>query len=168
MNKAEVAEVEELRRLLNIHEEGERLIRRCPECWAIGRKVNRREVAIDHAEGCSHPGTTLHRKVRLSRVKHLAFRSLMLVGLRNRLRCPNCRAVGTFKPHGRILQWGHGRQVMRWLCKWCGYYKGPEGIGEICVIDTERKVWAFRWQVKEGATPREILARESRAWPWRG
>ena len=55
---------------------------------------------------------------------------LRLVGLRDRLRCPRCRAVGTWKPHGGWLDFADTRKVRRWLCKWCGLYWGPEGVGD--------------------------------------
>lgn len=65
----------------------------------------------------------------LNPVLHELAGALRLVGLRDRLRCPECRKVGTFKPHGTL--WDrryHGdRRVRRWLCKWCGFYTGPEG-----------------------------------------
>lgn len=50
-------------------------------------------------------------------------------GVRDRLRCPVCRAVGTFKMHGSLFdQWRwKDRKARRWICKWCGYYIGPEG-----------------------------------------
>lgn len=51
-----------------------------------------------------------------------------LVGLRDRLRCPYCDAVGTWKPHGGWLDFADQRKVRRWLCKFCGAYRGPEGF----------------------------------------
>jgi hypothetical protein len=49
-----------------------------------------------------------------------------LIGLRDRLRCPDCKAVGTYKPHGGWLDFEDKRKERRWLCKWCGGYSGPE------------------------------------------
>lgn len=40
---------------------------------------------------------------RLNPVVHFFFEALRFVGLRDRLRCPKCSAVGTWKPHGGIL-----------------------------------------------------------------
>ena len=50
-----------------------------------------------------------------------------LIGVRDRLRCPFCKAVGTYKPHGGWLDLADERKVRRWICKWCGLYFGPEG-----------------------------------------
>lgn len=58
-----------------------------------------------------------HQIVDLSRV----------IGLRDRLRCPECRAVGTWKPHGGWLDGKTSRFARRWVCKWCGLYVGREG-----------------------------------------
>jgi len=52
--------------------------------------------------------------------------ALVVVGMRDRLRCPDCRKVGTYKPHGSLITERGGRPVARWLCKWCGFYRGPE------------------------------------------
>jgi hypothetical protein len=52
-----------------------------------------------------------------------------VIGLRDRLRCPYCDAVGTWKPHGGWLDVEDERKVRRWLCKWCGAYRGPESNG---------------------------------------
>lgn len=46
-----------------------------------------------------------------------------LWGMRDRCRCPNCEAVGTFKAHGGWLDSSRA-SGRRFLCKWCGYYKG--------------------------------------------
>lgn len=58
---------------------------------------------------------------------HQLFDFLRVLGMRDRLRCPECGAVGTWKPHGGWLDRTDERRVRRWLCKWCGYYVGPEG-----------------------------------------
>lgn len=50
-----------------------------------------------------------------------------IIGLRNRLRCPECKAVGTYKPHGGWLDWEDTRGIRRWLCKWCGFYHDASG-----------------------------------------
>ena len=50
-----------------------------------------------------------------------------LIGLirpiRNRCRCPKCRSIGTYKPHG-FLTGDSKASGRRWICKWCGYYYG--------------------------------------------
>lgn len=65
----------------------------------------------------------------LNPVLHELAGALRWVGLRDRLRCPECHKVGTWKPHGTLFdRWRDGdREVRRWLCKWCGFYVGPEG-----------------------------------------
>src|ERR1700676_1134802 len=76
-------------------------------------------------------------------IKHQFFDSLMLIGMRDRLRCPECRAVGTWKPHGgwfeSIDNWRTGMRARvktlgaqyatnrRWLCKYCGYNLSTTG-----------------------------------------
>lgn len=60
-------------------------------------------------------------------IKHQFFDFLRLIGLRDRLRCPHCHAIGTWKPHGGWLDFTDKRKVRRWLCKYCGVYVGPEG-----------------------------------------
>ena len=45
-----------------------------------------------------------------------------IFGIRDRLRCHVCDAVGTWKPHGGWIDvWlGDNAGVRRWMCKWCG------------------------------------------------
>ena len=73
--------------------------------------------------------TPFARRVRLFPPVHAAWYATRWVGLRQRLRCPYCDAIGTWKPHGtftaRIRH--KDRPVRRWLCKFCGMYNGPEG-----------------------------------------
>ena len=64
---------------------------------------------------------------------------LRFIGMRDRLRCPCCKAVGTWKPHGGWFDKEDERKVRRWMCKWCGSYIGPEGrrrveVGSNCWI----------------------------------
>ena len=66
----------------------------------------------------------------LFRLHHQAFDLSEIVGLRDRLRCPECRAVGTWKPHGGWLDRGSRESGRRWLCKWCGLYIGIPLLGE--------------------------------------
>ena len=63
----------------------------------------------------------------MSWTQHVVPVLLRALQIRDRLRCPKCRAVGTWKPHGDVLDFEDVRCVVRWLCKWCGYYRGPEG-----------------------------------------
>ncbi len=100
--------------------------------------------------------------------KHLFFDTLRLVGMRDRLRCPECKAVGTYKPHGGIWDTTDERRERRWMCKWCGHYEGPEGIsrarpnpkGYWDLETTANCVEFHTWK-----TPRELVAPIN---PWRG
>ena len=96
---------------------------------------------------------------------HQLFDFARLIGMRDRLRCPMCQAVGAWKPHGGWMDFADERKVRRWLCKWCGWYRGPEG---------------YRW-CQLGETAWEIADEESLtagrdtpmnrcygAFPWRG
>jgi hypothetical protein len=119
---------------------------------------------------------TKGERIRLFPPIHSAVFALRWVGLRGRLHCPQCRAVGTWKPHGTIACriFRKDRPVRRYLCKWCGYYTGPEGAIRT-FPDMERGAWALPrpWDPeapeKPGPTPadavEEILGK---AWPWAG
>jgi hypothetical protein len=63
-----------------------------------------------------------------------------IFGLRDRLRCPKCRKVGTWKPHGGWLDFDDTRGARRWLCKWCGHYVGPEGV-RTAGVDFDKGCW---------------------------
>jgi hypothetical protein len=64
--------------------------------------------------------------------------------LRRRLVCPLCGAVGTWKPHQPSISMdGKSTRPWRWLCKWCGYYDGPEGKGRLCYPSATKGCWAF-------------------------
>lgn len=107
-------------------------------------------------------------KLLLHPMVHAVADALRLVGLRDRYRCPRCRAVGTFKPHGGLFDRDDHRHVPRWLCKWCGYYLGPEGR-MFCVIDPVLNVWREPEAVPFGMTPQEAVdERLGSTWPWRG
>lgn len=100
--------------------------------------------------------------------------ALRLVGLRDRLRCPHCAAVGTFKPHGGWLDGRDVRRVRRWLCKWCGHYLGPEGVLR-AFPDQERHHWTVPRPYDPAApavaqyTPRDTVAAGlGDVWPWAG
>ena len=60
-------------------------------------------------------------------VHDLLFAFLRVTTLRDRMRCPCCGKVGTWKIHGGLLGGGGRAHCRRWLCKWCGLYYGPEG-----------------------------------------
>jgi len=114
---------------------------------------------------------------------------LIVTRLRDRLRCPSCSAVGTYKIHAP----GDGRP-WRWLCKWCGHYDGPEGKGLLCCPSPSAWCWVFRTEKQHtlDMTPQEVMVahlnRDSQqrweelkksglenvgfqsysVWPWRG
>lgn len=92
--------------------------------------------------------------------------------LRDRMRCPRCRAVGTWKPHGGFFDKLDVKRKRRWLCKWCGLYVGPEGT-QTAYPGTSV------WQLVEDdqpifERPETVLilfyhrAGASAVWPWRG
>src|SRR5512146_1390004 len=90
------------------------------------------------------------------------------LGRRDRLRCPKCKAVGTWKPHGGWLDFADERKVRRWMCKWCGYYRGPEATQQVCYGG---KCWVLsrdEWR-STTPTPRNVV-RETlgNANPWFG
>lgn len=75
--------------------------------------------------------------LRVNKFTHQLWDFSRLIGLRDRLRCPWCKSIGTWKPHGGWLDRADERKVRRWLCKWCGHYVGPEGervamVGPTC------------------------------------
>lgn len=111
-------------------------------------------------------------------------------GTRDRLRCPECKSVGTWKPHDgwvdSLWTWaehlvGKGitshlppRGVRRWLCKWCGHYVGPEGTLR-AFVDHDRGTWVLPRPYDPdspelpGETPSEALeAVMGKTWPWKG
>ena len=106
----------------------------------------------------------------MNKFVHQLFDLSRLVGLRDRLRCPECKAVGTWKPHGGWLDFEDNRKVRRWLCKYCGYYRGPEGE-KWCLYVPSIKRWELPEKVLKGMeqrTPESILKSTTKAWPWRG
>lgn len=104
-------------------------------------------------------------------VTHELWAALRFVGMRDRLRCPRCGKVGTWKPHGGWYDRRHGdsRAVRRWLCKWCGLYRGPEGELD-AFPSTETGAWALPGWAEREPTPAEAI--ESfygrSIDPWRG
>ena len=88
----------------------------------------------------------------------------MLVGIRDRLRCPKCKAVGTWKPHGGWLdnfvawKWNFAAMLpagvgvltaRRWVCKYCGYVRNKDGEFQ-AYPNSVKKVW---YQKDENSTP---------------
>jgi rubredoxin len=109
--------------------------------------------------------------LRLNPMVHELCSALRFVGLRDRLRCPACRAVGTYKPHGGRLDTARGdvRGVRRWMCKCCGLYYGPEG--RLTVFpNSEAGYWDLpenATDTNRGETPR-VMLRAVKLWPWHG
>ena len=116
--------------------------------------------------------------------RHRLASALVLIGMRDRLRCPACGAVGTWKPHGD--PWFDRRdtkRLRRWLCKWCGAYVGPEGV-EPCVPDAATRCWQLKKDALHALpTPAEMVGRAGfrdfpaegdgpvmrvAVWPWAG
>ena len=99
-------------------------------------------------------------------IKHQMYDFLRLVGMRDRLRCPACQVVGTWKPHGGWLDFEDERKVRRWLCKWCGLYVGPEGYK---LAGVGESAWSLEPE-DEGKTPKNAMLTVFGAPvnPWRG
>jgi hypothetical protein len=114
-------------------------------------------------------------RLRLFLPVHAVSYALRWVGLRDRLRCPSCRSVGTWKPHGTFSEriFHKDRPVRRWLCKYCGHYIGPEGAIR-AFPDMERGFWSLPRQWDSAApeaprpTPADVLKESIGAWPWAG
>lgn len=98
---------------------------------------------------------------------------------RDRLRCPKCKAIGTFKPYGGLFDRlfytftpsrkmkKHGRPFkkrlrtffnhkVRFVCKWCGYFEGWHGI-EDCCINIESGVWDFKKNHDDYLIPKDMM-----------
>lgn len=114
----------------------------------------------------------------LNPVLHDLAGSLFLIGLRDRLRCPECGKVGTWKPHGGFVDGilarfqGHKgtRTTRRWLCKWCGHYVGPEGVMRAWPSKA-KGCWILGIDEDEepGPTPKDALETAmGRVNPWLG
>lgn len=97
---------------------------------------------------------------------------LIVTRLRDRLRCPVCSAVGTFKLHAPTKDANGGNVPWRWLCKFCGYYKSSEKSGMLCYPSRSQKCWVFFTDGHPDElklTPREALSETlGTVWPWRG
>ena len=92
-----------------------------------------------------------------------------IIGIRDRLRCPNCKAVGTYKPHGGWIdvRRGDNAGVRRWMCKWCGLTRYA-GFRVRAFPSASRGVWLL--QGDEDLTMADLTP-EQRVHPvnpWRG
>ena len=87
-----------------------------------------------------------------------------IIGLRDRLRCPRCCAVGTWKPHGGWVDvWlGDVRGIRRWICKWCGLYRDADGADEAVLGQGQ---WELKRHYPVGDTPKDRVAGAN---PWHG
>lgn len=112
-------------------------------------------------------------RLRNNPLMHEAWSALRFIRMRDRLRCPQCTAVGTWKPHGFWSAKRAGdRPVRRWMCKNCGRYEGPEGVLPVfpCPV---LGVWRLPYPADPKApevsplTPRERL-NAAKVWPWVG
>lgn len=114
-------------------------------------------------------------------VMDLWFLTTYYTGLRDRMRCPRCTSVGTWKMHGTWWErWRFGDIALRrWGCKYCGHWiaKGtPNGQvynGRIQAFPLSQeglRVWAYPDpSIEREPTPGEALyASMGRTWPWNG
>jgi len=59
------------------------------------------------------------------------------------------------------------RKVRRWMCKYCGFYEGPEGKGMMVAPNLSKHYWDFKGDT--APTPKEIIAAHLKSiWPWSG
>ena len=113
-------------------------------------------------------------------IYHFLLSLTNFVGMRDRLRCPRCKAVGTYKPHGGLLlDFDRNYRVARIMCKWCGYYRDKNGVDQ-AYADKFLKHWTLRrfqkepdWVLKWGTsyltTPQEIIENSGHNInPWEG
>lgn len=152
---------------------------RCSCGAALGDPVKAHNGGVDCVINEQEPEAS--RWHRLTRREHLRLLApihefavlLAWTPIRDRLRCPACTAVGTWKPHGSLMSrivYGD-LKVRRWLCKWCGYYTNAEGR---VVAYPDREVEAPAWTlpkpgVNRQPTPAEAFqAAMGKTWPWRG
>jgi hypothetical protein len=118
-----------------------------------------------------HP-LTWRERVRVAPIIHdVWFVLTYYTGVRDRLRCPSCKAVGTWKMHGSLLErwvW-KDLNVRRWLCKWCGHYIGARGR-VVAYPDPVSRVWALPEPGHErGPTPAEVIKEHmGKTSPWYG
>ena len=97
---------------------------------------------------------------------HQFYDALRIIGLRDRLRCPDCKGVGTYKPHGGWFDVADERKVRRWMCKFCGLYRGPEAETRVVIGPS---CWVLKSDLPDGTTPRDVLHRfRAQTNPWFG
>lgn len=128
--------------------------------------------ATDERRSQWHPLTTRERWRLLTPVHEVWFVLTYLTGMRDRLRCPSCSAVGTWKMHGSLwerLFINRVPMVRRWLCKWCGYFTSQQGR-VVAYLDMDKRVWTVPQPGEERQpTPSEALSEVlPKAWPWLG
>jgi hypothetical protein len=105
-------------------------------------------------------------------VKRLIWMFLIVTRLRDRLRCPVCSAVGTYKLHAPTRGTRGAPVPWRWLCKFCGYYSSGARSGMLCYPSKAERCWVFygeNYPDTDRRTP-QIALREALGdvWPWRG
>jgi hypothetical protein len=68
-----------------------------------------------------------------------------------RKRCPKCGAIGTWRVHSPSIDTksGGGARPVRWLCKWCGWYFGPDFTGQ-AIADHDQGCWTLPYFYREG------------------
>lgn len=154
------------------------------------RLIRRRRAFLDgldrlRAQTGSDPRDVWHplrplEKFRLTPVvMDVWFLVTYYTGLRDRMRCPRCTSVGTWKMHGTWFErWRFGDIALRrWGCKYCGHWiaKGRPGgqvyNGRIQAFPSiEGGVWAFPEPgTGRDPTPAEVVyASMGRTWPWNG
>lgn len=104
-------------------------------------------------------------------LKHQIFDLLRIFGLRDRLRCPECRSVGTWKPHGGWCDESRA-SGRRWICKWCGLYVGaPWGrvLHRRAFVDPALGCWRIEDFYSDKIPKEKYIPKEQiEANPWNG
>lgn len=107
-------------------------------------------------------------------IKLQIFSFLKIFGIRDRFRCPKCGAIGTWKPHGGIFD-SSKSSGKRWLCKWCGFYKGIIGNkGDLVIrqafIDKKKKCWRIEDFYNKDDKYKKVIPKEKLKGidPWAG
>jgi len=83
-----------------------------------------------------------------------------MIGMRDRFRCPECKSVGTWKPHGGWLD-DSKASGRRWICKWCGLYIGKPMGGNMvrrqAFVDPTLKCWRIQDFYKKDELPKNAF-----------
>ncbi len=102
-------------------------------------------------------------------INHQLWDLSRLLGLRNRLKCPHCQAIGTRKPHGGWLDKGDIAGVRRWLCKWCGEYESAD-LAAPCHPNSVKKCWILDPGPTKSGRPGRVRGQqqtpERQCFPW--